>query len=151
MSQPHKHAALIKAWADGATIEARFRNSLSHPFGPWQRQASPTWDTTGYAEYRKNHKWQKEMDAQAAGKIVQYRAYPGTVWKDGRNWRFHDNTPEAEYRIKPEPITLDACVQWLNSPTTHLVGLYCGENYKALNNVRFSFLDGALIGAEVLK
>lgn len=35
---PHKHAALIKAWADGVTIEAKFG-------GKWVTVYSPCWDT----------------------------------------------------------------------------------------------------------
>lgn len=37
MTTPHKHAALIKAWADGATIQA-----LS-PEGEWKNNARPHW------------------------------------------------------------------------------------------------------------
>ena len=37
MSKPHKHADLIKAWADGATIEA-----LQHD-GSWSICSSPNW------------------------------------------------------------------------------------------------------------
>lgn len=50
--KPHVHAEVIKAWADGAEIEARFRNSLSHDFGPWRKQFHPTWNDNGFAEYR---------------------------------------------------------------------------------------------------
>lgn len=44
MKTPHKHAALIKAWADGAEIE------YSDPGSVWQSATSPRWD--GYGEYR---------------------------------------------------------------------------------------------------
>ena len=37
MNKPHKHAALIKAWADGAEIEY-FDNVLG-----WQSIRYPTW------------------------------------------------------------------------------------------------------------
>ena len=43
MKTPHKHAELIKAWADGAEIEVR--DSLV-----WQETTTPTW--RGYFEYR---------------------------------------------------------------------------------------------------
>lgn len=43
MKQPHKHAALIKAWADGAEIEVYWN-------GKWEETASPVWNTQ--AEYR---------------------------------------------------------------------------------------------------
>ena len=45
MNKPHKHAALIKAWADGAEIE--FLPSGSSVWGPY---TSPCWDWDG--EYR---------------------------------------------------------------------------------------------------
>lgn len=41
---PHKHAELIKAWADGATIQ--FKNQV----GDWLDRSKPTWDPR--AEYR---------------------------------------------------------------------------------------------------
>lgn len=43
MKQPHKHADLIKAWADGAEIEVYWN-------GKWEETASPDWNTQ--AEYR---------------------------------------------------------------------------------------------------
>jgi len=45
MNKPHKHAALIKAWADGAEIE--FLPSGSLVWGPY---TSPCWDWDG--DYR---------------------------------------------------------------------------------------------------
>lgn len=44
--KPHKHAALIKAWADGATIECRHRG------GPWFVVKNPMWTGWEGAEYR---------------------------------------------------------------------------------------------------
>lgn len=46
MPTPHKHAALIKAWADGATIEYLDRGVDWGPTGT----AGPTWDVS--VEYR---------------------------------------------------------------------------------------------------
>ena len=43
--KPHKHAELIKAWADGAEISIRWRDEE-----PWQRCQSPRWDQD--CEYR---------------------------------------------------------------------------------------------------
>lgn len=37
MNKPHKHAEVIKAWADGAEIE------LMHPDGAWTDSGIPTW------------------------------------------------------------------------------------------------------------
>jgi len=42
MKTPHKHAALIKAWADGAEIEARQGDSTT-----WVTVDSPTWSIHG--------------------------------------------------------------------------------------------------------
>lgn len=39
MNKPHKHAELIKAWADGAEIQYK-----SIPDGEWVDDADPTWN-----------------------------------------------------------------------------------------------------------
>ena len=44
MNKPHKHAELIKAWADGAEIERRYSKDC------WQLVTNPLWDED--AEYR---------------------------------------------------------------------------------------------------
>ena len=38
--KPHKHAEVIKAWADGAEIEIRMEER-------WYTAHSPTWDISG--------------------------------------------------------------------------------------------------------
>ena len=43
MKQPHKHAELIKAWADGAEIEVYWN-------GKWEEADAPVWNTK--SEYR---------------------------------------------------------------------------------------------------
>ena len=45
MKTPHKHADLIKAWADGAEIVIRWRTDE-----PWQNCTAPRWDQD--CEYR---------------------------------------------------------------------------------------------------
>ena len=45
MKTPHKHAELIKAWADGAEIVIRWRADE-----PWQNCTAPRWDQD--CEYR---------------------------------------------------------------------------------------------------
>lgn len=42
MGQPHKHAALIKAWADGAEIQAKEVGYFSKD-SVWVTIKSPTW------------------------------------------------------------------------------------------------------------
>lgn len=45
MNKPHKHAEIIKDWAEGAEIEARFP-----PNGVWVTATKPAWDE--HTEYR---------------------------------------------------------------------------------------------------
>lgn len=97
---PHKHAELIKAWADGAEIEV-FSTSSSK----WYTTRDPHWDSEKTYRIKpeppKPHKWQHCIDAQAAGKVVQRRRTSIGYWVDGP-WKFND--PECEYRIKPETV-----------------------------------------------
>lgn len=44
---PHKHAELIKAWADGATIQ--WRNTYNPD---WADITYPSWNTENWVEYR---------------------------------------------------------------------------------------------------
>ena len=46
MKTPHKHADLIKAWADGAEIEFRWNGGRDD----WKRITAPRWDQEG--DYR---------------------------------------------------------------------------------------------------
>jgi hypothetical protein len=46
MNTPHKHAELIKAWADGADIEFRWNGGRDD----WRRITAPRWDQDG--DYR---------------------------------------------------------------------------------------------------
>lgn len=43
MKKPHKHAELIKAWADGAEIEFRWSSS-----DDWKVVTKPCWDADEY-------------------------------------------------------------------------------------------------------
>jgi hypothetical protein len=94
--QPHKHAALIKAWADGADIEFYCESSLE-----WVGTRNPNWNPDN--QYRikpQPHKWQKEIDAFKAGKKIQYLC-SGT-WMDLNAPSF---SVGWEYRIKPDSVT----------------------------------------------
>jgi hypothetical protein len=149
----HVHADLIKAWADGAEIE------LLYPKSGWKSVSIPTWSVT--CQYRVKpvpHKWQTEYEAWLAGKVVQLRPLSGGQWRDWQckppnKWVPHCSdmsSPEYEWRIKPEPVVQGVCIRWLNSPTSHAVGMETGENYAHLRNVRFTFEDGKLVKAEVI-
>ena len=137
MNKPHKHAEVIKAWADGKEIEYKTCD------GDWRITDTPCW--TQGREYRvKPHKWQKEMDAFARGEEIQYRdtssKYPIT-WYDSPNpyWYTLDH---CEYRIKPKQIS------HIYKATVGGSVLHCGLQTA---NLKLSFEDGVLVSSEVLK
>ena len=102
MSQtPHKHSAIIKAWADGATVEYKVpgRNEFN-------MQRVPGFD--GVGEYRIKpapDKWADLKVAHKAGSVIQYRdvinpgPYNSWVTTPSPMWLTHDG---AEYRIEPD-------------------------------------------------
>ena len=153
MGTPHKHAAVIKAWAEGADIE--YRKPHWHA-SRWESAPNPKWILDN--EYRVKpapHKWQKEMDAYAAGKIIQYRWNdpPGVV----SSWRDCSSTPlwltdkHAEYRIKPEREVWYGQAVKPNAGRVCLAGGFM--SYKRLDeddNLELTFEDGKLVDAKVL-
>ena len=53
--KPHKWAKEIKAWADGAEIEARNKEGYNNPiaeFAHWWTIKDPKWETHNDIEYR---------------------------------------------------------------------------------------------------
>lgn len=50
--QPHKHAELIKAWADGAKIQCRGPET-----GTWVDIQTPNWNTTSEYRLKPEKKW----------------------------------------------------------------------------------------------
>ena len=51
--KPHKHAELIKAWADGATIQHRFfMGGNIQDWSEWKDKDELIWDTSEWVEYR---------------------------------------------------------------------------------------------------
>lgn len=73
MKTPHKHAALIKAWADGDEIEMR-------SYQAWTLLSNPRWDSAE-AEYR--------IKPEPKPDVVRYGfAFP-TWWSNVRDP--HDN------------------------------------------------------------
>jgi hypothetical protein len=146
LKKPHKHAEVIKAWADGASIEYRFRLADGESWSNWHScDLSPGWLSIN--EYRvKPHKWQKEMDAYAAGKAIQHRWINQKrehQWEDVTTPHFLTG-PEHEYRIKPEVVVLRCCAG---------VGVVTRPNPVpgALDNLELTFEDGVLIYARVLQ
>ena len=55
MNKPHKHAELIKAWADGAEIEA-FCESIRE----WEYHPTPTWNPLTVYRIKPKVKWEKK-------------------------------------------------------------------------------------------
>ena len=49
--KPHKHAELIKAWADGAEIEERYKDKKCQDFYEWEA-FDGNWSGSKYYEYR---------------------------------------------------------------------------------------------------
>ena len=95
MKQPHKNAALIHAWADGA--EAQYFDGVK-----WVTfSGSPNWESSTGIRI-KPHKWQKEMNALAAGRAIESRHAP-LPWYEvmGVSERTFDDD-SLEFRIKPE-------------------------------------------------
>lgn len=105
----HKHAELIKAWADGAKIQ--YFSGL----GYWNDIEYPRWLPN--EEYRikpePRPQWQQDLiDAARAGKVVEYRSRFSNKWEiadilmsnpDGR-YSFGDKSV-VDYRIRPEKVT----------------------------------------------
>lgn len=222
MNKPHIHAAIIKAWADGAEIE--FRDPAFD--GPWCSIPTPGWCLNyvyrvkpvphkwqevieahiagkpiqfridkgewydwedcerpqtvegslesharhDYYEFRIKpapHKWQEVMDALAAGKQIEYRQQQTSpegviITPDvpGHKWQLWDSPKQPTsaqwdawwlaYRVKPEPVVEDVCLRWLNSPTSHVIGVDSSPSYAHLRNLRVTFEDGKLVKAEVI-
>jgi hypothetical protein len=154
MPKPHKHAELIKAWADGVEIQFKnpcrgVRGEVEPQWTDWKSDSSPAW--LEHIEYRMKpvpHKWRKEMDAFAAGKKIQYRN-TRAMTSTGREW-IDLNFPKwsikegDEYRIKPETSERYACIgltywgRWSNTK-------------KPADNLKLTFEGDTLISAEVLK
>ena len=47
----HKHAELIKAWADGAEIESKVLD-INGEWSKWESELNPSWHTSIKIEYR---------------------------------------------------------------------------------------------------
>lgn len=92
----HKHAEVIKAWADGAKIDAKGLGNS------WYGCPTPTWDEG--TEYRVHDPLREIKEAFARGEKIDYRegpthawvpvAYPG--WFEDIEYRIHD--PLREFK-----------------------------------------------------
>lgn len=73
MNKPHKHAALIKAWADGAEIEFYNKDSIHAVDRIWISARHPSWDVN--LEYR----------------IKPAREFPETKMSPTDLWKVYDS------------------------------------------------------------
>jgi len=105
--KPHKHAAIIKAWADGESIQTRGVMTDNK----WMDVHNPTW-REDYA-YRIKHRWNDVEDAANAGKTIQFRRAPGcrefvvpAEWTDytGPVGDAAYTYDWYEWRVKPETL-----------------------------------------------
>lgn len=106
----HKHAELIKAWADGAEIQCKqFKYGDEYE---WVDDDNPYWSVS--FEYRikptPRPQWQQDLiDAARAGKVVEFNNFRNnwvcsslTDLKD--DYLFGPGT-QSDYRIRPEKVT----------------------------------------------
>ena len=144
----HKHAGLIKAWADGAEIEVWNTNVEKWLLcGP-----NISWDECREFRITEVPQWRKDM-AQAIkdGKAVQYLNghsdwidCPHTIeyFLNRNRWLY-----EIYYRIKPEP--KPDVVKFFHVDKKHIVR-ETGQYYSHLKLI-WDGESGALKGTEVLK
>lgn len=101
MNKPHKHADVIRAWADGKKIEylAPWNDS-------WFETSHPTW--VNDLEYRikpEPLEWQAEREAFARGEKIEYRPKARPLGADGWVQCAHPiwvSSDVGEYRIAPK-------------------------------------------------
>lgn len=65
---PHKHAALIKAWADGAIIEARYAAN-----GNWLLATTPIWSD--------DYEYRIKPVKKTIGELMYNSWYSGQCWE----------------------------------------------------------------------
>ena len=105
--KPHKHAELIKAWADGHEVEY-----LSVSADKWLPCQSPYWaDDT---EYR-IHDPYRHLKEAAADPTKQIRINGGVDWIDAGefNWTWTSSPSNYEIRYKPVEKRKVKLLAWL--------------------------------------
>jgi hypothetical protein len=110
--KPHKHAEVIKAWADGAEIEFRIDSDCEwnamRPAEECENDLGVPAFYTNY-EYRRKDPYRELKEARAAGKVIQW--YSGSSLNNTGEWCDQDGYcivwyyPPERYRVKPEPTT----------------------------------------------
>lgn len=134
----HKHAGLIKAWADGESIE--FYNKI---YDRWQPvPTSPSWKED--IEYRVVDKFRELKDAHANGSKIEIKFCDSWYSIANPTWNtLHD------YRIKPEPKL--EYVPFNFSDAEFLIGKMVKENGdgKFLSIIIGVFQDGFMVGNKI--
>jgi hypothetical protein len=142
MKKPHVHAELIKQWADGAEIEW-FCD------GSWEVLRIPSWmEGQQYRVKPQPHKWQKEIDAWKAGKVVQWKRSTDKYWNGGIHCSADVSTFDSygyDFRIKPEPVERFYHA-YGESFTVHMNQ----DKTRPHANLKLTFEEGKLVAAEVL-
>lgn len=80
MNKPHKHAELIKAWADGAQIQ--FRDKPDCQWEDWTKEFSPSWRE--FVGYRIKPEPKPDIVANVLADITSHTA-PAFCWDSGRD------------------------------------------------------------------
>lgn len=103
MSTLHKHAEFLRAIADGLIVEGQPPRGAE--WAPWvQVTHLGTLDIEGYMFRIKPHRWQKEIDAQKAGKKIQVRHVGSKIWSGGTVEVAPFLGHPFEYRVKPDTL-----------------------------------------------
>jgi hypothetical protein len=92
MNTPHKHAEVIKAWADGIPVETCIGGDWTQVINP-----CPYWSTQ--YEYRIKpipHIHQALMDAHAKGAVIEHLGLMSWVEIKNPSWETY-----SDYRVKP--------------------------------------------------
>jgi hypothetical protein len=92
---PHRNSAAIHAYADGKPIQ--FRSKMVPTWTDFTSNGSPAFASLEL-EWRPKHKWQRVIDAAAAGKAIQHKC--GGAWYD-EMLRSPVANPDLEWRIRP--------------------------------------------------
>lgn len=158
MNKPHKHAELIKAWADGAEIEIRTQYP-DKSWSNWEVFEEPRWGIS-YAEYRLKQEipqWHKDI-IQAINEGKEIQVFRNGDWIKSNleiiSWEnpsYFGYYKESEYRIKPESKP-DWCM-YLKRIDEHTWTEYLPTDNIQKGKVKLTFdgETGELKSAEVLK
>ena len=117
----HRHADLIKKWAENTNITIEFKNPFDDT---WHITQNPSWNPGN--EYREVNPYQEFIDAFNSGKTIQAsKSFDFTdEWKDLSFPLF--TLPVERYRIKPEP----KCVPFTFEDAKFLIGKTITEHPK---------------------